>query len=294
MVVIDEHHDHDMGESSMSRDPYDMGESSMHRDAQVDNQIVILPEHLQHPDDSEEFWPTLNGTPYWIPDVPEDEKPKKDHFYDNFNDAFKMYQVLGDLAVDTKFRKDFHKLVWNVYIGPEFMLCFESATEKQRYTQRVLDNASNGSTSSIFTALPFEKHANHSEGGVETCIIRHRDKRSNIAIDATVVLNQMDVSVTCSCGYYNRHGFLCGHVFCVFHIYGIDKIRDAYLNHHWIKNVLPAHLLNKRHRYSPCIKETDTLASQVHQTIKDCFSLFRDDTDKLSELLSMVKELKIT
>ncbi|GKA41224.1 FAR1-related sequence 5-like protein [Tanacetum coccineum] len=397
-------------ESSMSHDPHDMGESSMHRDAQVDNQIVILPEDLQHP-----AMPTPNGTPYWVPDVPEDEKPKKGRFYDNFNDAFKMYRVysqkarfnirkaefkrkngqithsyvecnragkprrskevnslnevdgedveipgnkkrkcrtksqaincpaklclkrvigtetymvldfvenhnhplmnlnnmdlskarrqlhfddyifihraslsnlgpnkslvlklalvggygykfvpftgidhhqkcvtfgaallsdetikslvLGDLAADTKFRKDFHKLVWNVYIGPEvfeqrwddmitrynlhdnkwlsdmyairerwvpgyfkeFMLCFESAMEKQRYTQRVLDNALNGSTPSIFTELPFEKHS---------CAV-------------------------------------------------IDKIPDAYLNRRWTKNVLAAHLLDKRHRYGPCIKETD-------------------------------------
>ncbi|GKC73758.1 FAR1 DNA binding domain-containing protein [Tanacetum coccineum] len=85
-----------------------------------------------------------------------------------------------------------------------------------------------------------------------------RDKRSNTVIDATVVLNQMDHSVTCSCGHYNRHGFLCRHVFCVFHIYGIDKIPDAYLNHRWTKNVLPSHLIDKRHRYSPCIEETDT------------------------------------
>ncbi|GJX80746.1 FAR1-related sequence 5-like protein [Tanacetum coccineum] len=298
-------------------------------------------------------------------------------------------KVLGDLAADTKFRKDFHKLVWNVYIGPEvfeqrwddmitrynlhdnkwlsdmyairerwvpgyfkdlpmcglmkttsrsessnaffqvyshegntlvqFMLCFESAMEKQRYTHRVLDNASNGSTPSIFTELPFEKHAcamytpsifrevqheirkslyactqirNHSEGSVETCIIRHRDKRSNTVIDATVVLNQMDRSVTCSCGHYNRHGFLCRHVFCVFHIYGIDKIPDAYLNSRWTKNVLPSHLLDKRHRYGPCIEETETLASQIHQTIEDCIGLFRNDSDKLSELLATVKEMK--
>ncbi|GKD42898.1 FAR1 DNA binding domain-containing protein [Tanacetum coccineum] len=172
----------------------------------------------------------------------------------------------------------------------QFMLCFESAMEKQRYTQRVLDNASNGSTPSIFTELPFEKHAcavytpsifrevqheirkslyactqirNHSEGGVETCIIRHRDKRSNTVIDATVVLNQMDASVTCSCGHYNRHGFLCRHVFCVFHIYGIHKIPDAYLNRRWTKNVLPTHLLDKRHRYGPCIEETDTVEKKL-------------------------------
>ncbi|GJW34943.1 FAR1-related sequence 5-like protein [Tanacetum coccineum] len=298
-------------------------------------------------------------------------------------------KVLGDLAADTNFRKDFHKLVWNVYIGPDvfeqrwndmisrynlhdnkwlsdmyairerwvpgffkdvpmcglmkttsrsessnaffqiyshegntlvqFMLCFESAMEKQRYTQRVLDNASNGSTPTILTELLFEKHAcdvytpsifrdvQHeihkslysctqirydSEGSVETCVIQQMDKRSNPVIRATVVLNKKAGSFTCSCGHYNRHGFLCRHVFCVFRIYGIHKIPDVYLNRRWTKNVLPAHLLDKRHRYGPCIEETDTLASQVHQTIEECIGLFRNDTDKLSELLSTVQDLK--
>ncbi|GJY78293.1 FAR1-related sequence 5-like protein, partial [Tanacetum coccineum] len=110
-------------------------------------------------------------------------------------------KVLGDLAADTKFRKDFHKLVWNVYIGPEvfeqrwddmitrynlhdnkwlsdmytirkrwvpgyfkevpmcgLMKITSRSEKKQRYIQRVLDNASNGSTPSIFTQLSFEKH----------------------------------------------------------------------------------------------------------------------------------------
>nr|GEU78249.1 hypothetical protein [Tanacetum cinerariifolium] len=52
----------------------------MSPDTQVKNQVVILPEHLQHPDESDEFWPTPNDTPYWVPDVPEDEKPKKAGF----------------------------------------------------------------------------------------------------------------------------------------------------------------------------------------------------------------------
>nr|GFA03588.1 protein FAR1-related sequence 5-like [Tanacetum cinerariifolium] len=173
MVVIDEHNDHDMRESSMSHDPHDMGESSMHCDAQVDNQIVILPERLQHLDDSDEFRPTPNGTPYWVPDVPEDEKHKKGRFYDNFNDAFEMYQAFlkthkkqppfavtdqdGALrnAVVKMFPDSNHRLCNKLV---QFMLCFESAMKKQRYTQHVLDNASNGSTLSIFIELPFEKH----------------------------------------------------------------------------------------------------------------------------------------
>nr|GFA57443.1 protein FAR1-related sequence 5-like [Tanacetum cinerariifolium] len=84
--------DHDMGESSMVLD-HDMGESLIVQDDLVDNQIVVLPEHLQHHDDSHEFQPTLNGTPYWVPDVPEDEKPKEVMLFDSYNDAYETYLV---------------------------------------------------------------------------------------------------------------------------------------------------------------------------------------------------------
>nr|GEW41497.1 protein FAR1-related sequence 5-like [Tanacetum cinerariifolium] len=83
--------DQDMGESPMVWD-HDMVDSSMVWDDQVDNQIVILPEDLQHPDDSNEFQPTPNGTPYWVPNVPEDEKPKQN------NDAYETYLVYSQKA----------------------------------------------------------------------------------------------------------------------------------------------------------------------------------------------------
>nr|GEY87223.1 hypothetical protein [Tanacetum cinerariifolium] len=103
MVFIHEQQQHDMveslivrdlvmGESSMVRD-HDMVESSMVWDDQVDNQIVVLPEDLQYLDDSHEFQPTPNGTPYWVPDVPKDEKPKKGLFFESYNDAYETYLV---------------------------------------------------------------------------------------------------------------------------------------------------------------------------------------------------------
>nr|GEW95989.1 hypothetical protein [Tanacetum cinerariifolium] len=104
--------DHDMGESSIVLD-HDMGESSIVRDDLVDNQIVVLPEHLQNHalfllkhdalrgseerycslnrDDSNEFQPTPNGTPYWVPDVLEDEKPKEGLLFVSYNDAYETY-----------------------------------------------------------------------------------------------------------------------------------------------------------------------------------------------------------
>ncbi|GKA87063.1 FAR1-related sequence 5-like protein [Tanacetum coccineum] len=103
--------DHDRVDSSMGRDQ-DIGESSMVRDEQDDNQIVLIPEHLQHTgtinknivdisfyvDDSHEFQPTPNGTPYWVPDVPEDEKPKEGLLFDSYNDAYETYLVYSQKA----------------------------------------------------------------------------------------------------------------------------------------------------------------------------------------------------
>ncbi|GJX69528.1 FAR1-related sequence 5-like protein [Tanacetum coccineum] len=143
-------------------------------------------------------------------------------------------QICGDVENDSEFKKLFHKLIWNVHIGPEefeqrwhaligmfnlsanswltemfeirdrwipgyfkdlpmcclmkttsrsessnaffrihshqgnmlvqFMLCFEAAMEKQRYTQRIADNRTFESTPVMFTALPIERF-----GGVK-CI----------------------------------------------------------------------------------------------------------------------------
>nr|GEV91918.1 putative reverse transcriptase domain-containing protein [Tanacetum cinerariifolium] len=129
--------------------------------------------------------------------------------------------VLGDLDADTKFRKDFHKLVWNVYIGPEVF--------EQRW---------------------------------DDMITRYNLQDNKWLSDMYAIKDRF------------------------------EKIPNVYINHYWTKNVLPAHLLDKRHRYDPCIEESERLASNIHSTIKDCIRLFRNDSDKLSEFLSTVKELK--
>ncbi|GJU18407.1 FAR1-related sequence 5-like protein [Tanacetum coccineum] len=275
-------------------------------------------------------------------------------------------KVLGDVDVDSDFRKDFHKLVWNVYITPSvfqerwhaliqkynlsdnkwlsdmyeirdrwvpgyfsevplcglmkttsrsessnaffqvyshhgnslvhFMLCFESAMEKQRYTQRVLDNENAEKAPVMLTKLPIERHAcaigYRSVGDVEECIIRQRDKRRTTVVEAKVSHNQEDGSFECSCGHYNRHGFLCRHVFCVFGTLGMDTIPENYISRRWRKNPLPDHLRDKRHRYGPCIEESESLASDIYSRVEDCINLIRNDPEKLKVLLAKVTDMK--
>lgn len=104
--------------------------------------------------------------------------------------------------------------------------------------------------------------------------------------------NVVDGSFTCSCNHLGRHGYLCRHIFCVLCINAIDKIPERYISKRWTKDVLPDHLLEKRHRYGPCIEETDKLAADVRATIEYCVDRLRNDTEKLSKFLAKVNEIK--
>ena len=107
-----------------------------------------------------------------------------------------------------------------------------------------------------------------------------------------VVLDESDGMVTCTCNHFGRHGYLCRHVFHVFRVNGIDKIPQQYISKRWTKDALPAHLLEKRHRYGPCIEETDNLAADAHATLEYCLDRLRNDTEKLKEFVAQVNELK--
>nr|GEX39813.1 FAR1 DNA binding domain-containing protein [Tanacetum cinerariifolium] len=58
------------------------------------------------------------------------------------------------------------------------------------------------------------------------------------------------------------------------------------------KNALSVHLLERRHKYGPCIEETDRLAAEVHATIEDCVGLIRNNIDKLTQFFMKIKEMK--
>lgn len=209
---------------------------------------------------------------------------------------------MGDVDKESQFKKEFHKLVWNMYIDPQifeqrwhdlidrynlgenkwltdmfairerwapgyfstipmcglmkttsrsessnaffkcysnpgnslvhFMLCFESAMEKQRYTQRVLDNTSEEKTPVMKTHLPIESHARdvytHSvfkevqheiykslygcsqigsriEGDVEFCSLQQRDKSYNTVVHVTVCTLFIRVYKTLLLYKYSKH-----------------------------------------------------------------------------------------
>ncbi|GKC59509.1 FAR1-related sequence 5-like protein [Tanacetum coccineum] len=114
MVVID---DHDMidtgegstprdvidtGEGSIPRDVFDVGEGSIPKDVQdVNIESIEGQEQIDLPDiesnrNDPDFAPTPNGTPYWRPDLPKDEKPMMSDIFDTFDDVYNMYKVYAE------------------------------------------------------------------------------------------------------------------------------------------------------------------------------------------------------
>nr|GFA66610.1 protein FAR1-related sequence 5-like [Tanacetum cinerariifolium] len=92
----------DTGEGLISRDVFDVGEGSIPRDLQDLNikstegqkQIDVSDNESYRYDP--DFAPTSNGTSYWRPDLPEDEKPKLGDIFDTFDDGYNMYKAYSE------------------------------------------------------------------------------------------------------------------------------------------------------------------------------------------------------
>ncbi|GJX81731.1 hypothetical protein Tco_0331212 [Tanacetum coccineum] len=88
MVVID---DHDTGEGLIPNDVFDVGEgSNTTAHEEIDESDVESDRH--DPD----FRPSPKGTPYWVPCLPEDEKPNIGDVFDTFDAGYDMYKAYAE------------------------------------------------------------------------------------------------------------------------------------------------------------------------------------------------------
>ncbi|KAK9059047.1 hypothetical protein SSX86_021666 [Deinandra increscens subsp. villosa] len=256
-------------------------------------------------------------------------------------------KVCGDVLSNTKLRKEFNKLVWNVYIKPEtfeerwkllmeryklqdhewlgkmyakrhkwvpsyfrdipmcclmkttsrcessnhlfkvnssptnnlvqFLLCFDTTLDGQRYQQRSLEvrtattvpkfeceSIIERHAATIYTRDVFKDVQNEIKRSERTCYIAerskpvdgissyqisHQDVRFDIVNEFTVYFNMNDGTVNCSCMGFKRIGYLCRHAFCVFRHHKVYEIPDRYITQRWTRNVLPSSVFSMGNRY---------------------------------------------
>ncbi|KAK1380234.1 hypothetical protein POM88_026978 [Heracleum sosnowskyi] len=107
----------------------------------------------------------------------------------------------------------------------EFYMCYKSAIEKQRYTNKKLNHEDKCMPKPV-TIKPIEKDV----ASVYTRAIFYK---------VDVILDTQNV--TCSCKMFTRIGYLCRHAFYCLSACGIHKIPRDLLSKRWMKNAEKMH-----------------------------------------------------
>ncbi|GJQ94808.1 RNA-directed DNA polymerase, eukaryota, partial [Tanacetum coccineum] len=200
----------------------------------------------------------------------------------------------------------------------KFMLCYESAMERQRHTQEKLDHQSFDSFPSLLTPLPIKVHAanvytrslfirvqKEIVAGSWLCSITVIDKEStsenveeeiNLHQKVTghykVLYNKGDGSVSCCCQLFVRSGILCRHIFCVFKNFKVSCIPDQYILRRWTKDLIPPDLRNKKNRYGEKNEAIEKLAMEASIILDSCVHMLRNNEPKLSVFVNKMKAIK--
>ncbi|XP_071726790.1 protein FAR1-RELATED SEQUENCE 5-like [Rutidosis leptorrhynchoides] len=202
----------------------------------------------------------------------------------------------------------------------QFMICFESAMEKQRHMHQVLDYQTKKVEPSLVTQLSIEVHAStvytlaifwkvqkeiyrsvwfcsqrviSSDDFREVSEIRDVNQKTKVVSRHEVVQNKLEDTISCSCNHFGRHGWLCRHIFCVFKSNQVEEIPQQYIKRRWCKDTLPKDLLDKRHRYGMETGENTKLCTSIINDVEVIVSRLRNDPQKLSDFAAKIKQFKV-
>ncbi|KAI7739663.1 hypothetical protein M8C21_016657, partial [Ambrosia artemisiifolia] len=184
----------------------------------------------------------------------------------------------------------------------QFLLCFDTTMDTQRYNQRVAEHQTETRVPELKTGLPIEKQcalvysqtvfyevrqeiqkgllmcfiSNQEEvDGVKVYTVTHLDKRSDVVNEYTVKVDATVGDTTCSCNLWARIGYLCRHIFCVFRYTKVDAIPEKYIMARWRRDVLPRSVFSIDARYG-----VDHSATAVMQN--GLLEMFNQCVDRLS------------
>nr|XP_043614768.1 protein FAR-RED ELONGATED HYPOCOTYL 3-like [Erigeron canadensis] len=107
-----------------------------------------------------------------------------------------------------------------------------------------------------------------------------------------LIHNIADQTVVCSCKTFERYGFLCRHVFCMFKANGIDQIPEKYIIRRWRKDLIPPGMRTRRTRYGESNEEFERLTNEAHYIVENCMTLLGNDEAMLSAFDDKVRSLK--
>ncbi|KAK9048669.1 hypothetical protein SSX86_032365 [Deinandra increscens subsp. villosa] len=201
----------------------------------------------------------------------------------------------------------------------QFMLCFETRIESERYRQRTADFKTSTISYRSEVDLPIEKHAfdiyTHTifkevqreiKEGMYYCFILNTEvferkhvysvsqRNYNGGLHTFKVKFDCDThTLDCSCMCFTRIGYLCRHAFCVLRVNQIDEIPPKYVSKRWSRYVLPRNVYSIESRYGVDNSEGGVLKRKIMEVVDQCVEVLRGDTVGLGFLVEKMKELKV-
>ncbi|KAD3066610.1 hypothetical protein E3N88_34490 [Mikania micrantha] len=201
----------------------------------------------------------------------------------------------------------------------QFLMCFDTAIDNQRYNQRVVDFKSRSTTCVFRTGLELEVHASKIytqtifkdvQKEIYKCMINcfitnvdvvdnfkvftvsHMDNRSDFVNHFKVSVHMLEHSYECSCMGFTRVGYLCRHIFCVFRLHQIKNIPDRYISNRWRKGSLPSRVYSISQSLSVDNSEVSVLRNEVADYLNECVDHLAFNVDGLSSFNQKMKDLK--
>ncbi|GJV70108.1 FAR1-related sequence 5-like protein [Tanacetum coccineum] len=184
----------------------------------------------------------------------------------------------------------------------EFMLCYDSAMERQRYTQEKLDHQSFDSFPALLTPLPIEEHAAKVytrslfiHKGFTICIIDEEIIKPvglPEVIDKESTSENVEEEINLHQKLFVRSGILCRHIFCVFKNFKVSCIPDQYILRRWTKDLILPNLRNQKNRYDEKNEAIEKLVMEASIILDSCVHMLRNNEPKLSVFVNKMKAIK--
>ncbi|KAK9063004.1 hypothetical protein SSX86_016874 [Deinandra increscens subsp. villosa] len=201
----------------------------------------------------------------------------------------------------------------------QFLMCFDTSIDGQRYNQRKMEFDTNMTTPVLRTPSPIEKHAStlytlsifkevqkEIDRSVNYCSIgetrilgdtkiytvAHTNKQFKHVNQFEVTFDTVNHTVECGCMCFTRIGYLCRHVFHVFRFNQINRIPDRYISNRWLRNALPNRVYEIANRYSVDNSEAGVIRRDIMDTVCQCSDRLRRDPTRLAAFSNQLKDIK--
>ncbi|KAK9048885.1 hypothetical protein SSX86_032148 [Deinandra increscens subsp. villosa] len=201
----------------------------------------------------------------------------------------------------------------------QFLMCYDSSMDQQRYNQRILEFRDANQCPVILTGEDIEKHASQIYtltmfAEVQKEIIRGKNQCYIMNVDVVdghtvydvshmnhlsvyintfkVRLNNLEDSYECPCLGFTRNGYLCRHIFSVFRVNAVKEIPGRYIKNRWRRQILPPRLYDIPSRLSVENSDLAVMRSEVMECVSVCIDRLSDNLEGLQLFAADINEIK--